>query len=103
MQDIVYKCLASTSITPDKTYLGAAEGDFKKRNNNHTKSFRHKHYSNETTFFKYIWEIKEKYNEMPTLKWSVVKSVPSSSNTSFKIYHVADSLWTVNYTAKTIV
>ena len=40
-QDIVYKCIASTSINPDKTFLGNAEGDFKKRYNNHTKSFIH--------------------------------------------------------------
>ena len=29
-QDIVYKYIASTSMNPDKTYLGMAEGDFKK-------------------------------------------------------------------------
>ena len=76
-QDIVYKCIASTSINPDKTYLGTAEGDSKKRYNNHTKSFSHRRYSKETTLSKYIWEIKKEYNEMPTLKWSIVKSVPS--------------------------
>ena len=43
-QGIAYKCITSTSINPDKTYLGIAEGDFKKRCNNHTKSFRHKRY-----------------------------------------------------------
>ena len=78
-QDIVYKCIASTSMNPDKTYLGTAEGDFKKRYNNHTKSFRHKRYSKETTLSKYIWEIKKEYNEMPTLKWSIVKFVPNIS------------------------
>ena len=31
--DNAYKCIASTSTNPDKTYLGTAEGDFKKRNN----------------------------------------------------------------------
>ena len=67
-QDIVYKCIASASINPDKTYLGTAEGDFKKKYNNHTKSFRHKRYSNETISSKYIWEVKEKHNKMPTLK-----------------------------------
>ena len=41
-QDIVYKCIASTSMKPDKTYLGTAEEDFKKRYNNHVNSFRHK-------------------------------------------------------------
>ena len=29
-QDIVYKCIASTSINPDKTFLGNAEGDLRK-------------------------------------------------------------------------
>ena len=45
VQDIVYKYIASTSINPDKTYLGT-EGDFKKRYNNHKKSYE--------TFSKYI-------------------------------------------------
>ena len=51
-----------------KTSLGIDERDFKKRYNNYTKSFRHKWDSNETTLSKYIYEIKEKYNETPTLK-----------------------------------
>ena len=55
MQDIVYKCIASTLMNPEKTYLGTAEGDFKKRYNNHIKSFRHKRYSKETTLSKSIW------------------------------------------------
>ena len=83
-QNIVYKCIASTSMNPDKTYLGTTEGDFKKRYNNHTNSFRHKLYSKETALSKYIWEIKKEYNKMPTLKWSVVKSVPSYSGISKK-------------------
>ena len=29
-QDIVNKCIASTSINPDKTFLGNAEGDLRK-------------------------------------------------------------------------
>ena len=29
-ENIVYKCIASTSGPPDKLYLGTAEGDFKK-------------------------------------------------------------------------
>ena len=39
-QDIIYKCTISTPVNPDKIYLGTAEGDFKKRYYNHTKSFR---------------------------------------------------------------
>ena len=54
----------------DKTYFGMAEGDFKKRYNKHTNSFRHKLHSKETLLSKYIWEIKKEYYKMPTLEWS---------------------------------
>ena len=60
-QDTVHKCIASTSINPDKAFLETAEGDFKKRYNKGTKSFRHKWYSKGTTLSKYIWEIKKEY------------------------------------------
>ena len=56
----------------------------RKDNNNHTNSFRHKRYSKDTALSKYIWETKKEYNEMPTLKWSIVKYVPSYSNISKK-------------------
>ena len=80
--DVIYKCIASTSVNPDKLYLETAEGEFKKRYYNHNKSFRHRSYANKTTLSKYVWEIKDKCNEMPSLKWSVVKSVPGYSNNS---------------------
>ena len=51
-QYIVCKCIASISMNPEKTYLGTAEVDFKKRYNNHKKSFRHKRYSKDTTLSK---------------------------------------------------
>ena len=60
-QDTVYKCIASTWINPDKTFLETAKGDFKKRYNKGTKSFRHRRYSKETTLSKYIWEIKKEH------------------------------------------
>ena len=82
-------------MNADKTYLGTAEGYFKKRYNNHTNSFRH---SKDTTLSKYIWEIKNEYNEMPTLKWSVVKSVPSYSNISKKcLLCLHEKLQVVNF------
>ena len=84
-QDIVYKYIASTSMNPDKTYLGMAEGDFKKIYKNiHTNSFRYKRYSKDTILSKYTWETKKEYNEMPTLNRLIVKSVPSYSNISKK-------------------
>ena len=84
VRDVIYKCVASTSMNPDKTYFGTAEGDFKQRYYNHTKSFKYKKNSNDTTLAKYVWDIKEKYKETPVLKWSIVKTVPGYSNISKK-------------------
>ena len=80
--DVIYKCIASTSVNPDKVYLATAEGEFKKRYYNHNNSFRHHVYANETNLSNYVCEIKDKYNEMTSLKWSVAKSVPRYSNIS---------------------
>ena len=79
-QDIIYKCTVSTSVNPDKVYSGTAEGDFKKRFYNHMKSFSNKRYTNDTSLSKYMWEIKEKHQENPSLKWSIVTRVPAYSN-----------------------
>ena len=79
---VIYKFVASTSVNPYKVYLGTAEEEFKKLYHNRNKPFRHHCYVNETTLSKYIWEIKDKCNEMPFLKWSVVKPVPGYSNIS---------------------
>ena len=83
-QDISYRFTVSIWVNPDKVYLGTAEEDFKKRYHNHTKSFRNKRYTNDTSLSKYIWEIKEKHQKNPSLKWSIVKKVPTYSNITKK-------------------
>ena len=83
-KDVVYKCVASTSINPDKVYLGTTQGEFKKRFYNHKKSFKNRGYASDTSLSKYIWEMKDKHNETPTLKWSIIKSVPAYYNISKK-------------------
>ena len=81
VENTIYRCVASTSVNKNKAYLGTAE-EFKQRFYNHKKSFKNKWYSNERALSKYIWDIKEKYNEIPSLKWSIHKRVPSYSNLS---------------------
>ena len=66
--DIIYKCVVSIKIMPEKMYLGTAEGDFKKSCSNHRKSFKNRLYECDTTLSNYIWEIRDKYVEEPTLK-----------------------------------
>ena len=37
-----------------------------------------------TPLSKYVWEIKEKFKIIPSLKWSIIKSIPAYSNISKK-------------------
>ena len=64
MQDrnISYKCVALTSMKPDKDYLGTTVNST---------------YHSDTTLSKYVWDIKEKYNETLVLKWHIGRAVPS--------------------------
>ena len=81
-KDVAYKCVASSSINSDKLYLGTPEGEFKKRLCNHKKSFKNRGYASDTSLSKYIRGMKDKHNEAPTLKWSIIKSVPAYSNSN---------------------
>ena len=80
VKEVVDKYVASTSISHNKIYLGTVEGEFKKKFYNHKSSFKNRGYASDTSLSKYIWEIKDKHNEIPTLKWSVIKTVTAYSN-----------------------
>ena len=77
-ENIIYKGI--TSGHPQKVYFGTAEGDIITRYYNHISSFKNEIQMNKTTLAKYVWEQKQRYNITPTLKWYIVKSVPSCSN-----------------------
>ena len=79
-KDIIYKCIASTTVNPDKICLGTAKGNFKKRYYNHKTLFKNREKANGTTISKYLWEAKCKYKQTPSLKWSAVKTAPGYSN-----------------------
>ena len=53
----LYKCVASTSMKPDKVYLKTIEGDFKQRLCSHKKYFNNSTYRNDTTISKYVWDV----------------------------------------------
>ena len=79
-ENIINKCIVSTSGHPDKVYLGTVEGDLEKRYYNHINSFKNEIRINKTTLARYVWEQKRRHNITPTLKWFIVKSVPSYPN-----------------------
>ena len=56
ISDIICKCIRSTTINPNKIYLGTAEENFKKPYYNHKTSFKNKkRQMKEATLSKYIW------------------------------------------------
>ena len=60
---------ASATAFLNKVYLGTAQGDFKKRFCNFSKSFKNKSMRNYTTLAKYVSDLKLKHNVTPRLKW----------------------------------
>ena len=68
-ESIIYKATVESGNTY-KHYYGLAEGEFKYRYNNHTKSFKNAQYANETVLFTHIWNLKA--SEKPyVIKWSI--------------------------------
>ena len=83
-KNVLYKCTASTPTKPERVYIGISEDEWKKRYQNHTKSFPNKRYKNETSLSSYIWKIKKETSQIPTLTLPIVKTVPAYSNTTKK-------------------
>ena len=57
--DIIYKCTVLSPDKPNKIYLRTDEGYFKKRLYNHRKLFINETSTNDSSFSKCIWELKE--------------------------------------------
>jgi hypothetical protein len=72
-ESIVYNAEVATNTANNqpekKIYIGITAGDFKTRYRNHTKSFRHEEYKNNTEQSKYVWKLKSE-NSQYTIKWS---------------------------------
>ena len=82
----MYKGVASTKSNPDKTYLGITEGPWKGRNSVHKTSFKYRGYKARTSLTDYVWLMKDTKKEMPTIKWSIVKTAPAYNNISKRCY-----------------
>ncbi|PIK33997.1 hypothetical protein BSL78_29178 [Apostichopus japonicus] len=77
VNDVIYKATV-TSGTDNASYIGLASGEFKKRYNNHTKSFQHDRYKKETELSKHIWQLKEKKAEY-SIHWEIVSQSKRTS------------------------
>ena len=72
---IIYQADVTNDVDYEyKFYYGLSSS--KERFRNHTKSFNHRWYQNETEFSKYIWTLKHQ-NKTPTVKSKIVQAVNS--------------------------
>ena len=62
------KCLQTCIVY--KAMVGANDGEFKSRYNNHTYSFHHRHHEQDTELSKHIWKLQDKGINF-NVKWSV--------------------------------
>ena len=85
--NIVYqgKINSSQPNYNEKVYFGVAEKSFKHRFYNHTKSFTHEDYANDTKLSKKYWDIKRN-NFIPKVSWSIVRECPPYSLSKRKCY-----------------
>ena len=75
--NIVYRCDVTTDNEDEsRFYLGSCSTQWKSRLHNHTKSFTHARYSNETTLSTYIWELKNAEKAF-NLSWSIAAKANS--------------------------
>ena len=76
-ESLVYK---ATVTSPDNTvaeYIGQSSTSFKIRFNNHTSSFRNQRYSKNTALSSHFWNVKEIFNQPPTIDWSIMSLAPT--------------------------
>ena len=83
VNNVIYKCTVSATPTfKQRVYLGIAESDWKQRYYNHKKSFKNIECRHDTSLSSYLWDLKLKHNEIPSLQWSIVKFAPGYTNIS---------------------
>jgi hypothetical protein len=77
---VVYKAEVKAADST-VTYLGAAANSFKERFRNHTLSFKHEKYKQNTSLSKYIWDLKTDQKPFE-IKWSIAGRAPPYNPTA---------------------
>ena len=69
--NVIYQATVTTNHSSD-TYIGLTETSFKTRYRNHTMSFRHSKYRNQTELSKHIWNLKDACTDYQ-ITWKILK------------------------------
>ena len=84
---LVYQATVTQVGGPTETYIGATAPTFKLRLGNHTKSFRHLHYSKDSKLSKHIWSLKRQNADYDT-KWKIISKVKQPFNPVTGVCHL---------------
>ena len=90
-ENIIYKCIVSIPADSDKAYLWTIEKVLWKIYLNQRKPYMN------TTLAKYICKHKQIHNRAPTLKWYIVKSVPSYCIVIKALRFVSTEIWNSDF------
>ena len=78
----IYIYKATVSLEKEQVaYIGLTSTTFKERYNNHSKSFNHEKYHNETEFSKYVWKLKKK-NSKFSITWKIISQATTKRRPS---------------------
>ena len=98
VQSVIYKCTVSATQTfKQRFYLEKTEGNWKQRLYIPRQSFKDKKHKNGTALSSYLWDLKENYNQIPKLTWSVVRFAPGYSNNSRCLLCLQEKLLILSY------
>ena len=81
---INFLILLSTSINPNKFYIGITEGPWRARHAVHKTSFTNRNYPTRTSMTDYVWKMKDEIGEMPKITWTIEKTAQAYNNISKK-------------------
>ena len=78
--DVVYQVtVTQTDNQSAETYVGTAEGPFKKRYNNHKSSLRLEHHKNDTKFSAHVWKLRAE-GKPYRVDWRILKEKRAYNN-----------------------
>ena len=81
-KSVVYQATVRTKdATPDRSYVGLTENNFKTRYTNHLASFKHSSKRNSTELSQYIWTLKDSNIDF-SISWALLKQAKAYDNTS---------------------
>ena len=70
---LVYKATTKSTDNETKTYIGCTNNSFKERYTRHKASFKHSKQRKNTKLADYVWEKRDKGEEITSIKWEILK------------------------------